>query len=54
MAIAYLVAMTPVSLAFRVVSPDPTDRGLGDPEGVSYWLDPTMGREDIRRAQRPW
>ena len=54
MAIAYLVGMTPVSLAFRVVNPDPTDRGLGDTEGASYWLDPTMGREDIRRAQRPW
>lgn len=54
MSIAYIVGMTPVALVFRIVNPDPTDRGLGDTESDSYWLEPTMGREDIRRAQRPW
>ena len=54
MALAYVIAMTPISIGFRVFSPDPTDRGLGDQEGPSYWLNPGMAREDIRRAQRPW
>lgn len=54
MAVAYWIAVFPVSIFFRLFRPDPTDRGLGDPNAKSYWTPPRMGTEDIRRAQRPY
>lgn len=54
MAIAYWIAVFPIAVFFKLFRPDPTDRGLGDPEAKSFWLPPRMGSEDIRRAQRPY
>ena len=54
MAIAYGVAMGPVSLVMRLKHPDLIDRGLGDPDAKSFWIPLDSAREDIRRAQRPW
>ena len=54
MSIVYWTAMFPVAMGFRVFRPDPTDRGLGDPEAASHWLPPREERQDVRRAQRPW
>ena len=54
MAVAYVVAVGPVSIVMRLTHKDLTDRGLGAPDLESYWLEPQMGPEDIRRAQRPW
>ena len=54
MAVAYFTAVGPVAFVMRLRDSDMTDRGLGDPASESYWLEPTMGTEDIRRAQRPW
>jgi hypothetical protein len=54
MAVTYIVAVGPVAVVMRLGSKDLTDRGLGDPSAVSYWQEPSMGHQDIRRAQRPW
>ena len=54
MAIAYGIAMGPVSMIMRLKNPDLIDRGLGDPEWDSFWLPLSIDSEDIRRAQRPW
>jgi len=54
MAIAYVIAMGPVSFVMRLKHPDLIDRGLGDPESKSFWIPLSSEREDIRRAQRPW
>ena len=54
MAIAYGIAMGPVSLVMRLKYPDLIDRGLGDPDAESFWIPLNNEREDIRRAQRPW
>ena len=54
MAIAYGIAMGPVSLVMRLKYPDLIDRGLGDPDAKSFWIPLENEREDIRRAQRPW
>jgi hypothetical protein len=54
MAVAYVVAVSPVAVILRLYHRDLTDRGLGDEEAGSYWLEVSMGQEDIRRAQRPW
>ena len=54
MTVVYVVAMMPVAIGFRIFSPDPTDRGLGDPQLTTFWKDVQLGRQDIQRAQRPW
>ena len=54
MAFTYWTAVFPVAIGFKLFRPDPTDRGLGDPEASSYWLTPRLDPQDIRRAQRPW
>jgi len=54
MAVAYAVAMGPVSLIMRIKNPDLIDRGLGDESWDSFWLPLNHEQEDIRRAQRPW
>lgn len=54
MAIAYAVGMGPVALIMRMKHDDLIDRGLGDTEGPSYWLNLTREDQDIRRAQRPY
>lgn len=54
MSTVYWSTMFPVAMGFKLFRPDPIDRGLGDPEGASYWLAPRDGRQDVRRAQRPW
>ena len=54
MAVVYWTTMAPVALGFKLFRPDPIDRGLGDPAAPSYWLEPRSGRQDVRRAQRPW
>ena len=54
MAIAYWVGMGPVALGFHLFRPDPVDRGLGDPDAETDWQEPRMGRQDVRRSQRPW
>ena len=52
----YILAVTPVSVFFRLFTSDPTDRGLGDPQAKSYWktvsTDPDA--DDIRRVQRQY
>ena len=54
MALVYWLAVGPVAVIYKLMRPDSTDRGLGDPAAQSHWLTPLMGDEDIRRAQRPW
>lgn len=54
MTIAYFTAIGPVAAWFKLTGADLTDRGLGDTEADSYWLDVPPDEEDIRRAQRPW
>ena len=56
MTVTYILAVTPVSLLFRLFSSDPTDRGLGDPLAKSYWKPVTKeaDSDDIRRVQRQY
>ena len=56
MTFTYLLAVTPVSVLFRLFSPDPTDRGLGDPQAKSYWkpVQTAGDANDIRRVQRQY
>ena len=54
MALAYGIAMGPVSLVMRIKNPDLIDRGLGEEDWESFWLPLAAEAEDIRRAQRPW
>ena len=54
MALAYVIAMGPVSFFMRLKDPDLIDRGLGDPESPTFWHTLPNEPEDIRRAQRPW
>ncbi len=54
MSFVYFTAVGPVAMGFKIFSPDPLDRGLGDPELGTYALDTRIERQDIRRAQRPW
>ena len=56
MTVTYILAVTPVSLLFRLFSSDPTDRGLGDPLAKSYWKPVTKDADadDIRRVQRQY
>jgi nitroreductase len=54
MAIAYGIAMGPVSFVMRIKNPDLIDRGLGDESWDTFWLPLNNEAEDIRRAQRPW
>lgn len=56
MTLTYLFAVTPVSIAFRIFSPDPIDRGLGDPQAKSYWkpVEQDANANDIRRVQRQY
>ena len=54
MALAYVIAMGPVSFFMRLKNPDLIDRGLGDPQWPSFWHPLAGEDEDIRRAQRPW
>ena len=54
MAFTYWVAVGPVAVVMRLKDGDMIDRGLGDVDGETYWLEPQLGYQDIRRAQRPW
>ncbi len=54
MSVVYVTAMMPVALGFKLFRPDPTDRGLGDPNAETQWQKPRSERQDIRRAQRPF
>lgn len=54
MSFVYWAVVGPVALGFRLLRPDPTDRGLGDLEADSYSIDTKRAPEDIRRAQRPY
>jgi hypothetical protein len=54
MALTYVIAVGPVAIVLRIKHRDMTDRGLGDPDAKSYWLEPELGEQDIVRAQRPW
>ena len=56
MTFTYVLAVTPVSMFFRLFTSDPTDRGLGDPQAKSYWKPVTKepDADDIRRVQRQY
>ena len=54
MTIVYVSTMAPIALGFRIFSPDPTDRGLGESSLKTYWKPVRVGAQDIKRAQRPW
>jgi hypothetical protein len=54
MSIAYVSALGPVASYFLITRTDLTDRGLGDTEADSYWLNMPPDEDDIRTAQRPW
>jgi hypothetical protein len=54
MAFTYWVAVGPIAVFMKLRYKDLIDRGLGEPDIESYWQKPTMGFQDIRRAQRPW
>lgn len=54
MAIAYVVAVTPVAIGFRLFRPDPLDQAAADPTLPTYGRPVRMTAQDIRRAQRPW
>ncbi len=54
MSLVYGLVVGPVALGFRLFRPDPTDRGLGDLEADSYAQPARLGRQDLRRSQRPY
>jgi len=54
MALTYWVAVSPVAVMMKLTKQELTDRSLGDPDSETYWLEPLLGYQDIRRAQRPW
>jgi hypothetical protein len=54
MAFVYWSAVFPVAVGFKLFRPDPTDRGLGDPDASTEWQTPRYPRQDISRAQRPF
>ena len=56
MAIAYILAVTPISFFFRIFSPNALDRGLGDPHASTYWKSVVQkeNANDIRRVQRQY
>ena len=54
MSFVYWTTMMPIAIGFKLFKPDPIDRGLGDPDADSYWLEPLSPLQDVRRAQRPW
>ncbi len=54
MAFAYVVALAPVALVFKISRPDPLDEKPADPKASTY-AGPVRARlQDIRSAQRPW
>jgi hypothetical protein len=54
MSFVYCTALAPVAIGFRLFKPDPTDRGLGDPNAESYWQNVRITEQDVRRSQRMW
>ena len=56
MTLTYAFAVTPVSIVFRLLVPDPIDRGLGDPHAKTYWkpVPKEDDANDIRRIQRQY
>jgi hypothetical protein len=54
MSFVYWAVVGPVALGFKLLRPDPTDRGLGDRLADSYSQEVKRPAEDIRRAQRPY
>ncbi len=54
MAIAYIVAITPVALGFKLFKPDPLDEAAADPKLPTYGRPVRARLQDIRSAQRPW
>ncbi len=54
MTFVYVTAVAPVAVGFKIVRPDPIDRGLGDPRADTWAQAVAMTRQDVRRAQRPW
>ena len=53
MSIAYVIALGPVAIYFKLTRADLIDRGL-QVERKSYWLELPQDTDDIRRVQRPW
>ena len=53
MSLTYILAVTPVALAFRLRGQDLLDRGLGK-EKQSFWLRKTQEEQSISRVQRPY
>ncbi len=54
MTVVYLTALAPVAVLFKLFRPDPTDRGLGDPDLDSFWQALRIEDQDVRRSQRMW
>ncbi len=54
MSVTYWVAVSPVAVYMKLTGQKLIDRTLGDEDSETYWLEPQLGQEDIRRAQRPW
>jgi hypothetical protein len=53
MSTAYVIALGPVAIYFKLTRADLIDRGL-QAERESYWLELPQDTDDIRRVQRPW
>ena len=52
MSLAYLIAVTPTAIIFKMVNRDIIDRGLGDEESMSYWMPKLNEEQEIERVQR--
>jgi hypothetical protein len=54
MALAYVLALAPIALFFKLFRPDPLDEAPADPRAPSYGRAVVARPQDIRSAQRPW
>lgn len=54
MALAYVIALAPVALLFKLTKPDPLDEKPADPTASTYGRPVKARLQDIRTAQSPW
>ena len=52
MSLAYLIAVTPTAIIYKLINRDIIDRGLGDEESLSYWMTKMNEEQEIERVQR--
>lgn len=54
MSLAYVLAVAPVAVFFKLGRRDPLDQGAADLTAPTYGRPARFKVEDIRSAQRPW